>query len=210
LDIISPVPKGEHGGDALHHVVGLSRQSCGTILWETKRTKNWSDSWLSKLRDDQRISKAEIAVIVSHALPRGIETFELVEGVWVTHPRAIIPVAIALRHLLIEVNCARQASEGRQTKTEMIYQYLTGPRFRHRVEAIVESFSSMQEDLNKEKKAIIKQWAKREEQIDRVMQATVGMYGDLQGIAGRTLQEIEGLELRALSSPMTEEDIPTL
>jgi hypothetical protein len=112
--------------------------------------------------------------------------------------------------LLIEVNCARQASEGRQTKTEMIYQYLTGPRFRHRVEAIVESFSSMQEDLNKEKKAIMKQWAKREEQIDRVMQATVGMYGDLQGIAGRTLQEIEGLELRALSSPMAEEDIPTL
>jgi hypothetical protein len=210
LDTISPVPKGEHGGDALHHVVGLSGQPCGTILWETKRTKNWSDSWLSKLRDDQRISKAEIAVIVSHALPKGIETFELVEGVWVTHPRAIIPVAIALRHLLIEVNCARQASEGRQTKTEMIYQYLTGPRFRHRVEAIVESFSSMQEDLNKEKKAIIKQWAKREEQIDRVMQATVGMYGDLQGIAGRTLQEIEGLELRALSSPMAEEDIPTL
>ena len=210
LDTISPVPKGEHGGDALHHVVGLSGQPCGTILWETKRTKNWSDSWLSKLRDDQRISKAEIAVIVSHALPKGIETFELVEGVWVTHPRAIIPVAIALRHLLIEVNCARQASEGRQTKTEMIYQYLTGPRFRHRVEAIVESFSSMQEDLNKEKRAIIKQWAKREEQIDRVMQATVGMYGDLQGIAGRTLQEIEGLELRALSSPMAEEDIPTL
>ena len=210
LDTISPVPKGEHGGDALHHVVGLSGQPCGTILWETKRTKTWSDSWLSKLRDDQRISKAEIAVIVSHALPKGIETFELVEGVWVTHPRAIIPVAIALRHLLIEVNCARQASEGRQTKTEMIYQYLTGPRFRHRVEAIVESFSSMQEDLNKEKKAIIKQWAKREEQIDRVMQATVGMYGDLQGIAGRTLQEIEGLELRALSSPMAEEDIPTL
>ena len=210
LDTISPVPKGEHGGDALHHVVGLSGQPCGTILWETKRTKNWSDSWLSKLRDDQRLSKAEIAVIVSHALPKGIETFELVEGVWVTHPRAIIPVAIALRHLLIEVNCARQASEGRQTKTEMIYQYLTGPRFRHRVEAIVESFSSMQEDLNKEKKAIIKQWAKREEQIDRVMQATVGMYGDLQGIAGRTLQEIEGLELRALSSPMAEEDIPTL
>jgi hypothetical protein len=132
--MIKSCSKRRDGGDALHHVVGLSGQPCGTILWETKRTKHWSDSWLSKLRDDQRISKAEIAVIVSHALPKGIETFELVEGVWVTHPRAIIPVAIALRHLLIEVNCARQASEGRQTKTEMIYQYLTGPRFRHRVE----------------------------------------------------------------------------
>jgi hypothetical protein len=83
----------------------------------------------------------------------------------------------------------------------MIYQYLTGPRFRHRVEAIVEAFSTMQEDLDKEKKVIIKQWAKREEQIDRVMQATAGMYGDLQGIAGKTIQEIEGLELRALNAP---------
>ncbi|MGE0471968.1 MAG: DUF2130 domain-containing protein, partial [Nitrospira sp.] len=91
--------------------------------------------------------------------------------------------------------------EGQQTKTEMIYQYLTGPRFRHRVEAIVEAFSTMKEDLDREKKAIIKQWAKREEQIDRVMQATAGMYGDLQGIAGKTIQEIEGLELRALNPP---------
>jgi hypothetical protein len=113
-------------------------------------------------------------------------------------------VALTLRHTLIEVASARQASEGQQTKTEMIYQYLTGPRFRHRVEAIVEAFSSMQEDLDKEKKAIIKQWAKREEQIDRVMQATAGMYGDLQGIAGKTIQEIEGLELRALNPPSHE------
>ena len=95
---------------------------------------------------------------------------------------------------------ARQVSEGQQTKTEMIYQYLTGPRFRHRVEAIVEAFSTMQEDLDKERKAIMKQWAKREEQIERVMGATVGMYGDLQGIAGKSLQEIEGLEFPALES----------
>jgi hypothetical protein len=81
---------------------------------------------------------------------------------------------------------------------EMIYQYMTGPRFRQRVQAIVEAFSSMQEDLDKEKKAITKQWAKREEQIDRVMRSTVGMYGDLQGIAGKTVQEIEGLDLKAL------------
>ena len=117
-------------------------------------------------------------------------------------------LAVTLRHTLIEVGCARQASEGQQTKTEMIYQYLTGPRFRHRVEAIVEAFSSMQEDLDKEKKAIIKQWAKRAEQIERVMQATAGMYGDLQGIAGKTIQEIEGLEPRALDAPLfTEKEL---
>ncbi|MDE2058288.1 MAG: DUF2130 domain-containing protein [candidate division NC10 bacterium] len=200
-DTIQPVPKGEHGGDVLQIVCGLAGQPCGVILWETKRTKNWSDGWLAKLRDDQRSAKAEIAVIVSQTLPKGMETFGLIDQVWITDPRSVIPVAVALRHMLVEVALARQASEGQQTKTEMIYQYLTGPRFRQRVQAIVEAFSSMQEDLDKEKKAITKQWAKREEQIDRVMQSTVGMYGDLQGIAGKTLQEIEGLELRALISP---------
>ncbi|SLM44224.1 conserved hypothetical protein [Nitrospira sp. ND1] len=200
-DTIEPVPKGEHGGDVLQHVVGPNGQPCGTIIWESKRTKNWSDGWLAKLREDQRAAKAEIAVIVSQSLPKEIETFGLVENVWVTHTKTVLPVALTLRHTLIEVASARQASEGQQTKTEMVYQYLTGPRFRHRVEAIVEAFSSMQEDLDKEKKAIIKQWAKREEQIDRVMQATAGMYGDLQGIAGKTIQEIEGLELRALNPP---------
>lgn len=203
-DTIEPVPKGEHGGDALQHVVGLNGQPCGTIIWESKRTKNWSDGWLAKLREDQRAAKAEIAVIVSQSLPKEIETFGLVENVWVTHPKTILPVALTLRHTLIEVASARQASEGQKTKTEMVYQYLTGPRFRHRVEAIVEAFSSMQEDLDKEKKAIIKQWAKREEQIDRVMQATAGMYGDLQGIAGKTIQQIEGLELPLLESDVTE------
>jgi hypothetical protein len=203
-DAIEPVPKGEYGGDALQRVVGSSGQPCGTIIWESKRTKNWSDGWLAKLREDQRAAKAEIAVIVSHSLPKEVETFGLVENVWVTHPKTVLPLAYTLRHTLIEVASARQASEGQQTKTEMIYQYLTGPRFRHRVEAIVEAFSTMQEDLDKERKAIIKQWAKREEQIDRVMQATAGMYGDLQGIAGKTIQEIEGLELRALNPPASD------
>ena len=199
-DIIEPVPKGEYGGDVLHRVIGQLGQSCGTILWESKRTKSWSDGWLVKLREDQRAAKAEVTVIVSQTLPKGVETFELIDGVWVTHPRAAIPVAVALRHTLIEVSSARQATEGQQTKMEMVYQYLTGPRFRQRVQAIVEAFSSMQEDLDKEKKVITKQWAKREEQIGRVMQSTVGMYGDLQGIAGKTLQEIEGLEMKALGS----------
>jgi len=197
-DSIEPVPKGEHGGDILQRVNGHLGQRCGTILWESKRTKNWSDGWLTKLREDQRAAKAEISIIVSQALPKDVETFEHIDGVWVTHPKAAIPVAVALRHSLVEVAMARSASEGQQTKMEMVYQYLTGPRFRHRVQAIVEAFSSMQEDLDKEKKAIMKQWAKREEQIERVMQATVGMYGDLQGIAGKSLQEIEGLELTAL------------
>lgn len=201
FDNIEPVPKGEFGGDAIQRVVNPNGQACGTILWESKRTKNWSDGWLTKLRDDQRTAKAEIAVLISHALPKDVETFACVDGVWVTHPKAAMPVATILRNTLIEVAASRQATEGQQTKTELVYHYLTGPRFRQRVEGIVEAFSSMKEDLDKEKKAITKQWAKREEQIDRVMQGTVGMYGDLQGIAGKTLQEIEGLEMRALEAP---------
>ena len=198
FDVIEPVPKGEFGGDVLHRIIGPSGQPNGTILWEFKRTKNWSDSWLVKLRDDQRAAKAEIAVIVSQVLPKGVETFDLVEGIWVTHPRAALPVAMILRQSLMELALARQSHEGHQTKTDMVYQYLTGPRFRLRVEAIVEAFSTMQEDLDKERRVIMKQWAKRGEQIERVTGATIGMYGDLQGIAGKSLQEIEGLELKSL------------
>ncbi len=206
LDQIQPVAKGEHGGDVLHRVASSFGQACGTILWESKRTKNWSDGWLIKVREDQRQAKAEIAIIVSQALPKEVETFEFIDGVWVTHPKVALPLAIAMRNTLMEVAGARQASEGQQTKMEMVYQYLMGPRFRQRVQAIVEGFSSMKEDLDKERKVIMKQWAKREEQIDRVMMATVGMYGDLQGIAGKTLQEIEGLELQALDAPKDESD----
>ena len=200
-DTIEPVPKGEHGGDVLQRVVSPTGQTCGTILWEAKRTKGWNDGWLPKLRDDQRTAKAELAVIVTQTLPKGVETFEFMDGVWVTRPNTALPVAMVLRQTLLEVAFARQASEGQQTKMEMLYQYLTGPRFRQRVQAIVEAFSSMQDDLNKEKKAITKQWAKREEQIGNVMGATVGMYGDLQGIAGKTIQEIEGLEMKAVGAP---------
>jgi len=199
FDTIEPVGKGEFGGDVVQRVFSQQGQASGIILWESKRTKNWSDGWLTKLREDQRTAKAEIAVIVSQVLPKDVESFDIVDGVWVTHPKAAIPVATILRQTLLQVSMARQSSEGQQTKTEMVYQYLTGPRFKQRVEAIVEAFSSMQEDLDRERKAIMKQWAKREEQIERVMNATVGMYGDLQGIAGKSLQEIEGLDFSLIS-----------
>jgi len=200
-DNIEPVPKGEFGGDVLQRVVSLSGQFCGTIIWESKRTKSWSDTWLSKLRDDQRTAKAEIAIIVTQVLPKGVETFDLIDGVWVTSPKSVVPLAMILRNSLTEISNIRQISEGQATKTEMIYQYLTGPRFKHRVEAIVEAFTTLQEDLDTEKKLLTKQWAKRQTQIERVMNSTVGMYGDLQGIAGKSFQEIEGLEFKQLLAP---------
>lgn len=206
IDSIEPVPKGEFGGDVLHRILNTVGQPCGSILWESKRTKNWSDGWLSKLRDDQRTAKADAAIIVSVALPNNLESFDLIDGVWVTSPRTAIPVAIALRHTLIECHMVRQSSEGQQSKMELVYHYLTGPRFRHRVEAIVEKFADMQADLEKERKTMMRLWAKREEQIRCVIESTAGMYGDLQGIAGKSLLEIEGLDhpLLAFSERPTE------
>jgi hypothetical protein len=206
-DMIEPVAKGDFGGDVLQRVIGPLGQHCGSILWESKRTKNWSDGWLPKLRDNQRAAKADIALIVSSALPKGVEAFDLIEGVWVTETRCATPVAIALRQTLIELSAARQANEGQQTKMEMVYQYLTGPRFRHRIEAIVEKFSDMQADLDKERKTMTRLWAKREAQIRGVIESTVGMYGDLQGIAGRTLPEIDSMDTLSLDySPKSESD----
>ena len=176
------------------------------MLWETKRTKNWSDGWLAKLRDDQRSAKADIAVLLTHALPTGVETFGLVEGVWVTDVRCALPVAIAFRQSLIEVAGARAAADGQQTKMELVYQYLTGRRFRHRIEAIVEKFSGMRADLDKERNAITRMWAKREMQIQGVIESTLGMYGDLQGIAGKLLQEIDGLDTLLVDATTSNDD----
>lgn len=198
LDTIAPVPKGEFGGDAVQTVRNPLGQVCGTILWESKRTKNWSDGWLQKLKDDQRAAKAELAIIVSQALPKEVESFDLVEGIWVTSPRCALPLAVSLRQSLMELANVRQSREGQETKVELVYEYLTGPHFRQRVQAIVEAFSVMQADLVKEKRAMQAQWAKREKQLERVLGATAGMYGDLQGIAGQGIQEIEGLGLLAL------------
>jgi hypothetical protein len=188
-------------------VIGPLNQNCGTILWEIKRTKNWNDGWLAKLRDDQRAAKAEIALLVSHAIPKGVDAFDYVEGVWVTEPRYALTVAIALRQSLIELQAARAASAGQQTKVELVYQYLTGPLFRQRIQAIVEKFSDMQADLAKERKTMTRLWAKRESQITRVIESTVGMYGDLQGIAGKALQEIDGLDVQLLDSRSDADDI---
>nr|WP_210336165.1 DUF2130 domain-containing protein [Rhodomicrobium udaipurense] len=193
-DIVTPVPKGEFGGDAIQQVTTPLGQDCGKILWESKRTRNWSDGWLVKLRDDQRVAKADAAIIVSHALPKSVEAFGQIDGIWVVSPKCAVAMAIAVRHLLIEVAAARKSAEGQQSKMEAMYQYLTGPRFRHRVEAIVEKFAEMQADLERERKAMQKAWAKREAQIRGVIDATAGMYGDMQGIAGRSLQEIDGLD----------------
>ena len=204
FDTIDPVPKGEFGGDVLHTVLSQSGQVAGRILWESKRTRNWSEGWLEKLRNDQRAAKADVAILISQALPKEIETFDVREGVWVTGPRTALAVANLLRTSILQVHQTRLAGEGLQGKAELVYQYLTGPHFRHRVSAIREAFDAMQDDLDRERKVIQKQWAKRQAQIDRMVAGMTGMYGDLQGIAGAQLPEIEGMGFEALEGPEEE------
>lgn len=201
-DTIARVPKGEFGGDVLQRVVNPTGAVCGTILWESKRTKTWSDGWLAKLRQDQRAAKADVAVIVSQAMPKGVKQFELMDGVYVVSPQCVRPVAEMLRGMLVEVAGAKVAAEGRETKAAVVYQYISGARFKQHMQAIVEAFTTMQEDLGAEKKMMMKQWAKREMQIERVVGSTAGLYGDLQGIVGKAVGEVEGLvgviEIKAL------------
>lgn len=193
-DAIEPVGKGELGADVVQHVNAALGRPTGIILWESKRTRAWSDGWLAKLRDDQRRCGADIALLVSQALPKNVDHFDLVEGVWVAHPRCALPVALALRQTLIAVNASRRAQEGQKTKMEEAYQYLTGTRFKQRVEAVVEKFNDMREDLDRERKFIARQWAKREAQILAALESTAGMIGDLQAIAGKSMPEIASLD----------------
>lgn len=194
MDDIQPVPKGEFGGDLLHTVRDATGQPCGTILWEFKRTRNWSDAWLAKLRGDQRAAKAELAVLASQTLPREVSLFDHVEGVWVSSLGCTLPVAVALRQALIELARIRRAGEGEQTKAQQVYSYLTGPQFRHRVETIAEKFTDMRADLDQERKFMERQWAKREKQLELVLKASEGINGDLQAIAGRTMEAIDALK----------------
>lgn len=198
FDILEPVGKGEFGGDVLQRVVNTGGQICGAILWESKRTRNWSDGWLTKLKGDQRAARADLALIVSQTMPKGVETFDQIDGVWVTGSKCAMAVAGALRESLILMASVKAAGEGQATKSALMYDYLTGPRFRHRIEAVVDRFSEMQEDLASERKATMKRWAKREQQLHAVLDSTAGLYGDLQGIAGRSMIEIEALETTLL------------
>ena len=194
-DTIAPVAKGIRGADVVQTVRNAGMDDCGAIIWETKNTKAWNSAWIEKLKDDQRSIGASQAVLVSVVLPEDIRTFGQLDGVWVTSVAASIPLALALRQQLISVAFARSASEGKSEKMELVYQYLSGDAFRQKVEAIVETFVGMQEQLNREKRAYARIWKEREKQIERIIENTAGMYGDVRGLIGTSVPEIQGLTL---------------
>ena len=196
-DSIDPVEKGVSGADCKQLVFCPGGSSCGSILWESKRTKTFSKTWLPKLRDDRQASRSSIAVLISQAMPEGIETFALVDGIWVCHWKFAKELALALRVGLIAVGKNKLASEGRVEKMELVYNYLAGQEFQRCVEGIVEAFVTMKANLESEKRSMKTIWNKREKQIDRAINNTAGLYGDLQGIIGSSMPTIQGLTLPA-------------
>lgn len=199
-DQVEPVPKGCNGADIVQKVISRSGRMCGTIVWESKRTKAFSDAWLQKLKDDQRKLTAEIAVLVSEALPKDCSTFAYTNDIWVANPQCAISLAAALRMQLMSVATARAAADGAKQKSEILYEYVSSTQFRQRVEAIAEAFIGMQTGLQEEKRAAQRQWAKREKQIEQVISNTSGMYGELQALTGLS-------DIPALATGVQEPDV---
>lgn len=196
-DIIVDVPTGVQGADLIQKVNTNFGKHCGTIIWESKRTKTWSDDWVKKLKDDQAKTQGDVAILVTQALPEEIKTFGLYKGVWVVqyNPVYILSSTSAIRHFLVEIHQVKSSQIGRDEKMEYLYNYLTGSQFRNKIENIVTAFISMQDELQKEKRALQAIWNRREKEISRVIDSTTALYGDLQGIMGGALQTISQFEL---------------
>ena len=196
-DEVGDVEKGVAGADLTQRVMTPRGDAAGLILWESKRTKSFSGTWLPKLRADGRAAKADILVLVTQALPDGVETFDCLDGIWVAGPRHALPLAAVLREALLRTHAERLTQAGLETKAELVYAWVTGPQFRRRVEAVVEAFVTMKEDLEAEKRAFTKVWARREVQLERALVGAAGLMGDAQG-AGADVAEIEALSVKAL------------
>lgn len=204
-DVIEEVGKGVRGADVIQRVIDSNGRECGAILWESKRTKNWSEQWLSKAIDDQQSAKAACACIVSSVIPSSIQHFGELNGVWVASWTCARSIATVLRRVLLETARARVVSAGQECKKEQVYNYLAGPEFRNRIRGLMEPFIDMQADLEAEKRAYNKHWNKRQKQLDRALSSTTGLYGDLQGIIGSELKEIEGMDLLTIEQVDAEE-----
>lgn len=197
-DVIEEVKKGQRGADIVQHVIDKNGRECGVMLWESKNAQ-WSDAWIPKLKEDQRIAKSDVAILVVTNLPRGGEHSLYENQVWVCPRNEVIPLAMSLRYGLIRVQFERSAHMGKEEKKEILYRYITSLEFRQRMEAITEAFSAMQEEVEREKRWFSTKWARQEKQLRKVIDHTHGMYGDLQGVVG-SLPELKGPELGSTDS----------
>lgn len=192
LDTIEEVKKGQRGGDVLQYVVTRTGQAAGTILWETKRAKDWSVQWIQKLKEDMRASSAAVGILVTMpgALPKDWPPgayFALYEDVWVTQASTAVNVAEALRSGLIELHRHRAVSAGKGEKMEALYDYLTSPQFAQKLRAVFETFKKMREELESEKNVTLQRWARREKQLETGKTQLLGIGGEIQGLSQATL-----------------------
>ena len=194
-DMVTDVPPGIKGGDLVHTVNNSLGQKAGVILWESKNTKAWSNDWVTKLKQDQGAAGADICLLVTRVLPDDIQGFGIRNGVWVLEYDYIIPLVTTLRFHLLELSKLKQSVVGRDQKMEYLYQYISGTQFKNRIESIVLAFSSMKTDLEAERRAMERIWRKRYQEIERVIENTAGLYGDMQGIVGASLPSIQALDL---------------
>lgn len=206
LDTITEIKKGERGADCLQIVNTRTRQNCGTIYYESKRTKDFKTSWLEKFRDDIRLKAATIGVLVTDAFPKGMERMGLIDGIWVCSYDEFKGLCVVLRESIIQLNSVVSAQENKGEKMVMLYDFLTSSEFRMQVEAIVEGFTQMQIDLNSEKRSIMGHWKKREKQIQKVLLNTSHMHNSIKGIAGASIQSINQLELPVAAIEDIDED----
>lgn len=198
-DVIEPVGKGIKGADIRQIVKSPGGRDCGVILWESKQTKAWEDGWLDKLKQDLRAESANIPIIVSTVLPKEAQNgLGLKEGVWVTSYALAIPLAILLRSNLVDLAKQKFNATNREEKADRLFEYITGHEFRQQVEAMVEVYRDMQEQILKEKVAFEKSWKIREGQVTRLLLSTAKVCGSIQGQLGQSMPTIKGLELLEL------------
>jgi hypothetical protein len=195
-DSIEPVGKGIKGADISHTVKSPRGIVCGVILWESKRTKSWSDDWTTKLKDDLRASKANIPVIVTTAMPSDVSSgMGLKDGVWVTTSVLVPAIASLLRKSLLDVAFQKAIFAHQGDKADLLYEYVTGHEFQQQIEAIAEVYKEMQEQVGRERVAFEKSWKAREAQALRMIRSTATIYGNMQGLIGSSLPELKGLGL---------------
>lgn len=194
FDEIREVSKGIRGADVIQVVKTQYGKECGKIIYESKRTKAFSESWITKLKSDMIAERADFAVIVTETMPKDMDSFGFKEGVWICSFKEVQGVASLLREAIIGVFNTKVAETNKGDKMQVMYGYLTGNEFVQQMRSIVETFVTMKDTLEKEKRAYYKIWNEREKQMDKVIQNAAGIYGSLRGIAGSAIQEIKQLE----------------
>ncbi|CZE48475.1 DUF2130 domain-containing protein [Campylobacter geochelonis] len=195
FDSIEEIKKGANGADCTQVINTQTRPNCGKIYYESKRTKSFSPGWIEKFKADMREKGADIGILVTQTLPSDISGVGLVDGVWVCGFSEFKLICEALRQSIIEINFAKNVSENRHGKMELLYSYLTSNDFKLQLEAVVEAFSSLQTELEREKNAMARIWKSREKQIEKAKDSAISMFGSIKGIAGNEIGEIKTLEL---------------